>query len=238
MRILPAIDLKDGRCVRLQKGDFGTATQVAADPVETARSFVAAGATLVHMVDLDAAKTGAKTNYPIVRAVIEQAGAMVELGGGVRTMADVEALVDLGVRRVIIGSAAVSSPDLVAAAVGRFGDRIAVGIDALGDTVRTAGWLQDSGISYLELARRMEALGVATLIYTDIDHDGMEAGPSFARLEQLRAAVVCCLVASGGVTTPQDAKKLAAMGIEEAIVGKAVYSGQFPLSAIQTLEQL
>ena len=231
MKILPAIDLKDGQCVRLQKGDYDTAHKVAEDAVETARGFLAAGASLIHMVDLDAAKDGSHENYDVVRRVIAETGAAVELGGGVRSMADVDAVLALGVRRVIIGSAAVKNPALVREAVEKYGDKIAVGIDARGGTVRTEGWLNDSGTDYIALAKQMADMGVATIIFTDIDKDGMLAGPNFEQLAALRQAVSCEIVASGGVSTVEDVRRLKELGIDAAIAGKAVYTGALDLAA-------
>lgn len=172
MIILPAIDLKDGKCVRLLKGDFSTVHQVSEDPLQTAAEFRAAGATFIHMVDLDGARDGVRKNGDIVRAVCEQSGLRVELGGGIRNMADLEAVFDLGVYRAVIGSAAVTDPEFVAEAAKRYGDRIAVGIDTLDGKVKTAGWIEDSGLDYLEFAKRMEALGVQNIIFTDIATDG------------------------------------------------------------------
>lgn len=226
MRILPAIDLHDQMCVRLVKGDYATAHKVAEDAVETAQSFLAAGAELIHMVDLDGAKDGTHPNYPVVRRVIEETGASVELGGGIRCMDDVARVLDLGVKRVIIGSAAVKNPQFVKEACEKYGDKIAVGIDALGGTVRTEGWIKDSGTDYIAFAKLMESYGVKTIIFTDIDKDGMLSGPNFAQLQVLRDAVSCGIVASGGVSTLEDIAKLRDMGIEEAIAGKAVYTGQ------------
>ena len=226
MRILPAIDLHDQMCVRLVKGDYATAHKVAEDAVDTAKSFLAAGAELIHMVDLDAAKDGTHPNYPVVRRVIEETGASVELGGGIRCMDDVARVLDLGVKRVIIGSAAVKNPLFVKQACEMYGDKIAVGIDARGGTVRTEGWIKDSGMEYIEFAKLMESYGVKTIIFTDIDKDGMLSGPNFAQLQALRDAVSCGIVASGGVSTLEDIAKLRDMGIEEAIAGKAVYTGQ------------
>lgn len=231
MRVLPAIDLKDGQCVRLKKGDYGTAHKVAEDAVETAKSFLAAGAELIHMVDLDGAKDGSRANYDVVRRVLAETGAQVELGGGIRTMADVEAVLALGVSRVIIGSAAVKNPELVREAVAQYGDKIAVGIDALGGTVRTEGWMKDSGEDYIAFAKLMESYGVRTIIFTDIDKDGMLEGPNFEQLGRLRAAVSCGIVASGGVSTLSDIARLRDMGIDEAIAGKAVYTGALDLAA-------
>ena len=201
MRVIPAIDLKDGQCVRLQKGDYGTAHKVAENPVETAQRFLDAGADLVHMVDLDAAKDGSHANYGVVEQVIRETGATVELGGGIRSMQDVETVLALGVSRVIIGSAAVRDPEFVAEAVKKVRRKIVVGIDAKSETVRTDGWLGDSGENYIAFAERMESIGVRHIIFTDIDKDGMLAGPNFDQLAALRASVSCEIIASGGVSS-------------------------------------
>lgn len=231
MKILPAIDLKDGQCVRLKRGDYGTAHKVAEDAVQTAKGFLAAGAELMHMVDLDGAKDGSHANYDVVKRVIAETGAKVELGGGIRAMADVDAVLALGVSRVIIGSAAVKNPQFVKEAAAKYGEKIAVGIDALGGTVRTEGWLKDSGEDFLAFAKRMESYGVGTIIFTDIDKDGMMEGPNFEQLSMLRNAVSCAIVASGGVTTLKDIAKLRDAGIDAAIAGKAVYTGVLDLAA-------
>ena len=239
MRILPAIDLKDQMCVRLVKGDYATAHKVAEDAVETAKKFLDAGAELIHMVDLDGAKDGTHPNYPVVRRVIEETGASVELGGGIRTMEDIARVLELGVKRVIIGSAAVKNPPLVKEACEKYGDKIAVGIDALYGTVRTEGWLNDSGMDYIEFAKLMESYGVKTIIFTDIDKDGMLSGPNFEQLQALRDAVSCGIVASGGVSTLEDIARLRDMKIDEAIAGKAVYTGQLDVrAAIETAKEV
>lgn len=230
MIIEPAIDLKDGKVVRLLKGDFDTVHQVAQDPVETARAFAAAGAKYIHMVDLDGAKSGQRVNSAIVRAVTEQTGMQIELGGGIRSMADLEAVFDMGVWRAVIGSAAVTDPDFVRQAVAKYGDRIAVGVDTQDGKVKTAGWIEDSGLDYIAFSRSMEQLGVKTLIFTDIETDGALSGPSYSRLEQLQQAVNCQIVASGGVSNNQDIERLAAMGLYGAIIGKAYYAGTIDLA--------
>ena len=206
--------------------------------METAKAFLAAGAQLIHMVDLDGAKDGTHPNYPVVRRVIEETGASVELGGGIRCMEDVERVLALGVKRVIIGSAAVKHPEFVKQACDAYGERIAVGIDARGGTVRTEGWIKDSGTDYLDFAGLMESYGVRTIIFTDIDKDGMLSGPNFEQLQALRNTVSCGIVASGGVSTLEDIAKLRDMGIEEAIAGKAVYTGQLDVrQAIAVAEE-
>ena len=231
MILFPAIDLKNGQAVRLYKGDFATAHQVAADPLAVARDFYNAGARYIHMVDLDGARSGARQNGSIVQAVAEQSGLKVELGGGIRSMADLEEVFSLGVWRCVIGSAAVSHPEFVKEAVEQYGERVAVGIDAMDGIVKTAGWEQSSGLNYLDFARSMEQLGVRTIIFTDIATDGMLSGPSFDRLAELQKAVSCQITASGGVSSNEDLSKLNAMGLYGAIIGKAYYAGTVDLPA-------
>lgn len=229
MLIFPAIDLKDGKVVRLHKGSFDTVHQVADDPVATARTFYEAGARHLHMVDLDGAKDGVRKNSGIVRAVAD-AGLNIELGGGIRSMEDIRAVFDLGVWRVVIGSAAVTDPDFVRAAITAYGpERVAVGIDAKNGTVRTAGWVEDSQLDYLDFARSMESFGVRHIIFTDIDTDGMLAGPSCGRLLELKEAVGCRITASGGVSSNADLRALRNMELYAAIVGKAWYAGAVDL---------
>lgn len=230
MLIFPAIDLKDGRVVRLCKGSFDTVHQVADSPLETARAFSAAGARHLHMVDLDGAKDGKRKNAAIVQSVAE-VGLNIELGGGIRSMADLEAVFDLGIWRAVIGSAAVSDPKFVRQAVEKYGpERVAVGVDARDGLVRTAGWVENAGVDYLAFARRMEALGVQYLIFTDIDTDGMLSGPAFGRLKALQNAVSCSITASGGVSSNEDLRRLRDMGLYAAIVGKAWYAGAVDLA--------
>lgn len=230
MILLPAIDLKDGRCVRLKKGEFSTASQVADSALLTAQAFADAGAKWVHMVDLDGARDGVRQNFPIIYEVIQQSGLSVELGGGIKSELDVITIGEAGAGRIVIGSAAVTNPQVVEYAVKQYGERTAVGIDCLDGRVRTAGWEQDSGVNYLDLARQMEEKGVKTLIFTDIATDGMLSGPSFDQLAALQKAVKCNIVASGGVTTLDDVKRLRDMGLYGAIIGKAYYAGTLDLT--------
>ncbi len=230
MIVLPAIDLKDHRVVRLYQGAFDTVHQVAEDPLQTALAFAAAGAKYIHMVDLDGARSGARKNGAQVRAVAERSGLQVELGGGLRTLADLEAADAMGVTRMVIGSAAVSDPDFVRAAVERYGTRIAVGIDAKNGVVKTAGWEASSGLDYLDFAASMEQIGVKTIIFTDIDTDGMLSGPSWKRLEILQRKITCQIIASGGVSSNEDIRRLRDMGLYGAIVGKAYYTGAVDLA--------
>ncbi len=231
MQILPAIDLKDGRCVRLFKGDFSTVHAVADDPAAVAAAFSRAGARLIHVVDLDGARGGVRRNDAVVRELVRAARpAKIELGGGLRRMEDLESADALGVQRFVLGSAAAEAPDFVRAAVARFGARVAVGIDAQNGRVKTAGWEKDAGRDALELAAEMEALGVKTIIFTDIDTDGMLSGPNLPRLKALREKVSCALVASGGVASSAHLRTVRELGCEAAIVGKAIYSGDIDLT--------
>ena len=230
MIILPAIDLKDGKVVRLYKGEFDTVHQVAEDPLSTAKAFYDAGARYIHMVDLDGATDRERKNADIVRMVAQNSGLKVELGGGIRSMKDLEEVFALGVTRAVIGSAAVSHPEFVKEAVERYGERIAVGIDTKDGKVKTAGWLEDSGLDYLEFAKSMESIDVKTIIFTYIDTDGTLQGPAFGRLKALRQAVSCQIVASGGVSSNQDIRDLAGMEMYGAIIGKAYYAGTLELA--------
>ena len=231
MILLPAIDLHQGQCVRLLRGDYDTAQVVAADPVETARAFEEQGAGWLHVVDLDGAKEGAPKNAELIAQVVERTGLRVEVGGGIRNMATVDRYLELGAARVILGSAALRDPQFVAEAVKRYGKRVAVGIDALGGKVAAEGWLEQSQVDYLELARRMEDLGVQYLICTDISQDGTLAGPNLTMLDQLNQAVSCHVVASGGVSSLLDIVNLYDLGLYGAIAGKALYTGALDLRA-------
>ena len=231
MIVLPAIDMKDGRCVRLRKGDFDTVHQVAAGALETARRFADAGAKWVHMVDLDGARDGVRKNFPQIFEVIQNSGLQVELGGGIKSVPDLITVVEAGAARAVVGSAAVTHPEVVDYAIAQWGaDRVAVGIDCLNGKVRTAGWEADSGLDFLDFARQMEERGVRTLIFTDIAADGMLSGPSYGQLAALQEAVGCQIVASGGVTTLDDVKRLRDMGLYGAIIGKAYYAGTLDLA--------
>ena len=229
MIILPAIDIKDGACVRLYKGDFSTAHKVAEDPLETARSFEAAGAEWIHMVDLDGAKDASPKNADIFFTVARETGLKVELGGGIRTLDTVESYLSGGISRVILGSAAVKDPALVKAAVKEYGDRIAVGIDAKEGMVAVDGWLEGSAVHFLDLAREMEAVGVKTVIFTDISRDGTLTGPNLAQLRELKENTSVQIIASGGVSGPQDSRAVKELGLYGVICGKALYQGTLSL---------
>lgn len=229
MIILPAIDIKDGKCVRLLRGDYATAHQVAESAVDTAKSFEHNGARWMHMVDLDGAKAKKPVNAETVFSVRENTGINMEVGGGIRDLATVEFYLSRGVNRVILGSAALHDPDFVKEAVKKYGKKIAVGIDALNGKVAAEGWTQQSEVDYLEMAKRMEDIGVRFLIFTDISKDGTLNGPNLQMLDRINRAVSCSVIASGGVSNLKDIIDLHALGLYGAIAGKAIYTGALDL---------
>ncbi len=235
MIILPAIDIKGGTCVRLFKGDMDTAEKVAEDPVETALAFRNAGAEWIHMVDLDGAVAGKRINTDIFVTVASESGLKTEVGGGIRTMQDVQYYLNHGIERVILGSIALKDPQFVREAVKEYGARIAVGIDARDGKVAAEGWVQDSSVDYIELARRMEDTGVKCIIFTDILRDGTLSGPNHAQLNALNGAVQCDVIASGGISNINDIQRLHEDKLYGAICGKSIYKGTLNLArAIQT----
>ena len=231
MVILPSIDLKDCKCVRLYKGDFKTVHEVAEDPLQVAEEFARAGARIIHTVDLDGALNGRRKNAHIIRQLAEMSGLRLEMGGGIRSMKDLEEVSALGVWRMVIGSAAVTNRDFVADAVKKYGEGIAVGIDARDGRVRTHGWTVDSGLDAFEFAREMEQLGVKTIIYTDIETDGTLSGPPIDNIKKLRAQLGCQLIASGGVACLEDIAELKNAGADGVIIGKAYYAGRIDIKS-------
>ena len=225
MIIFPAIDIKDGSCVRLVKGDYATAHKVAEDPVQTARSFEAAGAQWIHMVDLDGAKDAALVNRDIFIRVARETNLKVEVGGGIRSMEAVDDYLSNGIARVILGSAAVKNPEFAREAVAKYGDRIAIGIDARKGMVAAEGWLDTSDVYFTDLAVAMEKIGVKTIIFTDISRDGTLTGPNLEQLTEINSAVSCDIIASGGISGIEDIIALRDAGLYGAIAGKAIYTG-------------
>lgn len=238
MIIFPAIDLHEGRCVRLLRGAFDTAHQVADSPLAAALSFAREGAKWLHVVDLDGARDGRAGNGAEVAEIVSRAGLRVQLGGGIRDMRAIEEAFALGVCRVVIGSAALRNPELVRRAVERYGDAVAVGIDAEGGMVSVSGWMEKSDVQYLDLAKKMEDAGVQTIIFTDIAKDGTLEGPNLEALGALSKAVGCRIIASGGIRNMQDVRALSAMRLYGAICGKSLYQRTLDLSeAIQFSEE-
>lgn len=224
MIIFPAIDIIDGKPVRLYKGDFSTASQVADDVLETAKKFVSAGAQWIHMVDLDGSLKKERVNHEAVIRVAKETSLNVEIGGGIRTIEDIDFYINNGIERVILGSVALKNPRLAEEAVKEFGSRIAIGIDAKNGFAAAEGWTEASDVHYIELAKRMEAIGVKTIIYTDISKDGTLSGPNFEQLTEINNAVSCNITASGGVTSIDDIIALKNAGLYGAICGKSLYN--------------
>ncbi|EAD2920549.1 1-(5-phosphoribosyl)-5-[(5-phosphoribosylamino)methylideneamino]imidazole-4-carboxamide isomerase [Listeria monocytogenes] len=238
MQIFPAIDLKNGQCVRLFQGDFSKKTVVNEDPIAQAKAFATDGATYLHIVDLDGALEGCPINLEIIQKMKITAKIPVQVGGGIRSMAQVDYYLESGIDRVIIGSAALTDPDFLRAAVQKYGAKIAAGIDAKNGFVATRGWLDVSQVSYLDLAKRMEKVGVETIIYTDISRDGTLTGPNLEQMANLKEHVKVNLIASGGVSSRADLEALAKLGLYGAIAGKALYNRQISMSDIVEVEQI
>ncbi|MFN4059301.1 MAG: 1-(5-phosphoribosyl)-5-[(5-phosphoribosylamino)methylideneamino]imidazole-4-carboxamide isomerase [Paracoccus hibiscisoli] len=237
MILYPAIDLKDGNCVRLLRGDMEAATVFGTDPAAQARAFQDAGAEWLHLVDLNGAFAGKPVNAAAVEAILAATSIPTQLGGGIRDMATIEAWLNRGLTRVILGTVAVEDPDLVHQAAAAFPGRIAVGIDARAGRVATRGWATETDIDAIDLARRFQDAGVAAIIYTDIDRDGAMGGPNIAATEALARAVTIPVIASGGVSSLADLTALAQTGvIAGAISGRALYDGAIDLKqALQIL---
>ncbi len=229
MIIFPAIDLKDGQCVRLVKGDMAAATVFSEAPGDQAAAFEAAGFRHLHVVDLNGAFEGRSMNGPAVDEILKNVSIPVQLGGGIRDMAGIEAWLGKGIRRVILGTVALRDPDLVKAAAKRFPGRIVVGIDARGGKVAVEGWAETSELDAEELAKRFEDAGVAAIVYTDIDRDGVLTGLNIEATLQLARAVSIPVIASGGLASIDDVKRLMepdAAILEGAITGRALYDGR------------
>lgn len=233
MVILPAIDIKDGNCVRLFRGDYATAEKVADNYLDTALSFEKAGAEWIHMVDLDGAKAGRPVNTKIYTDVAEKTNLKVEVGGGIRSIETIGEYLKMGISRVILGSAALKDPQLVRDAVEKFGsERIVVGIDALNGMVATEGWLESSDVNYIDLANKMISCGVKYFIFTDISKDGTLSGVNAQQLKALYEGTEgkCDIIASGGVHTIEDIIICKEMGLYGTICGKSIYSGSLDLA--------
>ena len=229
MDIYPAIDLYGGKAVRLFKGDYAQMTVYSDNPADVARDFAAAGATHIHLVDLEGAKSGVPANLTVIRQILEAAPLFAEVGGGIRTMAAVEQYLSIGVDRVILGTAAVSDPDFLKEALARFGEKIAVGVDLRDGYVAIKGWTETSCLTADAFLETMQALGVKTVICTDISRDGAMGGANRALYQQLSGQFSGDLIASGGVSSLEDVAALKAMGLGGAIIGKAYYIGAIDL---------
>lgn len=229
MNIYPAIDMVEGRAVRLKQGRADDMT-VYGDPLMLARQFYGEGARYLHMVDLDGAFTGEGGNKALALEIARQVPAKIQLGGGIRDMATIERLLEGGISRVILGTAALKDPELVREAIKRYGgERIAIGIDARDGRVAVQGWVEGSDVTPLELALSMREAGALYIIYTDIARDGMLSGPSLSSIGDLVEKSGMRIIASGGVSSPEDVEKVKQLGCEGAIIGKALYEGRLTL---------
>ncbi|MBI4688476.1 MAG: 1-(5-phosphoribosyl)-5-[(5-phosphoribosylamino)methylideneamino]imidazole-4-carboxamide isomerase [Nitrospirae bacterium] len=239
MIIIPAIDLKDGRCVRLLQGRKEDATVYSNDPVETAKRWESCGASLLHIVDLDGAFTGEQKNIESIRRIREAVKMQIEVGGGIRDTNRIDLLISTGIDRVILGTAAIEMPALVKEACKKYQERVLVGIDAKDGLVAVKGWVEVTTVKAKELALRMQGYGAAGIIYTDISKDGMMTGPNIEATREMVEALNIPVIASGGVSSIDDIKKLMGIkGLWGAITGKAIYSGAIDLKEAIKISKL
>lgn len=229
MIIFPAIDIKDGRCVRLTQGKFDQVSIYNDNPAEVARLWESMGAQYIHLVDLDGAKDGSPASRDMVKSVIDAVDIPVQVGGGIRSLERADQLIELGARRIILGTAAVNDRELTQAVAERYPGRTAVSVDAVNGMAAVNGWAKVSDTDVLDICAFMQEIGINTLIYTDILMDGMLKGPNFGEYERLMRETSLDIIASGGVTTKEDITRLAQMGIYGAIVGKALYDEKIDL---------
>ncbi|EMB89231.1 1-(5-phosphoribosyl)-5-[(5-phosphoribosylamino)methylideneamino] imidazole-4-carboxamide isomerase [Streptococcus mutans NMT4863] len=238
MQILPAIDIKNGHAVRLVKGDFEQETVVNDNVLDQASIFMEAGIQYIHVVDLDGALEGWAANRDLIAKIKEMTGLAIEVGGGIRTIEQIEDYLSVGINRVIIGSMAVKHPQFVKEALDKFGsDKIVVGIDAKNGMVATEGWLETSTVDYISLALEMEKMGIRLFVYTDVDRDGTLTGPNFEHYEKLVAHLTSAkVIASGGIHALSDLQQLEKIGLAGTIVGKAYYNGDISLKELREFE--
>lgn len=229
MQIIPAIDIRAGKCVRLYQGDYNRMTVYDNDPVAVAQRWIELGATALQVVDLDGAREGYPVNTDVILSIVRAVPVPIQIGGGLRDEPAVLAAIGLGVARVVLGTAAVQQPDLIARLVERYGDEIAIGVDARDGIVATSGWTEQSQVSATDLVAHMAALGVRRVIYTDIARDGTLSEPNFAATGALVRPGGPAIIASGGVGRIEHLQRLAGLGVEAVIVGRALYTGVFSL---------
>jgi phosphoribosylformimino-5-aminoimidazole carboxamide ribotide isomerase len=238
MQIWPAIDLRDGRCVRLQQGDFRRETVFSDEPADVARRWADNGAAQLHLVDLDAARDGSAKNRVAIEAILESVAIPCELGGGIRSEATIRGWLEAGMSRLVVGTRAIKEPSWFLAMCEQFPHRLALGIDARNRRVATDGWLNTSHTDAIEFAHQFHDAPVAAIIYTDISKDGMMAGPNFTAIAEMHDAVKIPVIASGGVTTVDDIRQLAALGIAGCIIGRTLYDGRLTIAEAIRAAQL
>ncbi len=230
MYIFPAIDLYEGKAVRLYKGDYAQMTVYSENPVEVARDFEAQGAKFLHLVDLEGAKSGTTPNLETIKAIVASTDLFTEVGGGIRTMETIEAYMQAGVNRVILGTAAVTDEDFLVRAAKTYGERVAVGADIKNGKIAIRGWTETADVSAEAFCRRMQQIGITTVICTDIAKDGAMMGANHALYRMLSEELEMQIIASGGVSSIEDVERLADLGLYGAIIGKAYYTGAISLS--------
>ena len=229
MEVIPAIDIRGGRCVRLSQGDYERETVFDDDPLAVAVRWAALGARRIHIVDLDGAREGQQVNAGLVRRIVRTVDAAVQTGGGLRDLATVRAALDDGVNRVVLGTAAVRDPDLLREAVAVARDRLIVSVDARNGIVQLQGWTEGSDVTATSLIRQLASIGVERIVYTDIDRDGVRGSPNFEMYEALVSETSIAVIAAGGVSSLDDLRRLSDCGVEAAIVGRALYTGEVAL---------
>ncbi len=237
MLIYPAIDLLNGRCVRLQQGDYSRETVFSDDPAAIAKRWVELGADRLHIVDLNGAKAGKPVNGPAIRKIVEASGVPIQLGGGLRTDDDLAAAFDWGVRWAVLGTRALQAPEWVRSCAERYPNRIVLGLDAKDGFVATEGWLSVSQVKAVDLAKQVSDSPLAAVVYTDIATDGMMSGPNFEALSALQAAIPLSVIASGGVCSLDHVRQLMEAGTPGCIIGRALYEGAIDLSAVLALSR-
>ncbi len=229
MIIYPAVDVKDGRCVRLAQGKFNDVTVYSDHPVDMALKWEKMGAEYLHVIDLDGARTGEPQNIAVISEMAVRLGIPVQVGGGIRSVETIEIVLCKGIQRVILGTSAVRDPDLVKAALKNFENNVVIGIDAKDGMVAIEGWAKTSEFTAVGFAKKMESLGAKTIIYTDIAKDGMLSGPNLKAMEEMVRSVKVDIIAAGGVSSLEDIKNLKEVGVAGAIIGKAIYTGDIDL---------
>lgn len=229
--ITPAIDIRGGQCVRLYQGDFSKETVFSNDPVSVARRWAEAGAPRLHVVDLDGAAQGKPVNSAIIRDLVRAVAIPVQVGGGLRSIDTIDAVVDLGVARFVLGTAAIEDPRLVERAIEKHGDKVIAGIDARAGMAATHGWKTQQQVAALDLANQMAEMGIGRIIYTDIGRDAVLAGPNFEAYKELLQRTSLKVIASGGVASVEHVTRLATLGVEGIIIGMALYTGMIDLQA-------
>jgi len=230
MEVIPAIDIRDGRCVRLEQGDYDRETVFGDDPVKMAVRWASMGAKRIHVVDLDGARDGSQANADVVQRIVRAANCAVQCGGGIRDIPTLQNTLDRGVNRVVVGTAAVKDPKMVVEAVAVASDRLIVSVDARDGLVSLEGWTESTDIPALALIDRLQGMGVERIVYTDILRDGVRGGPNFEMYERLASQSSVKVLAAGGVSTVDDVRRLADCGVEGAIIGRALYTGEIDLA--------